>query len=161
MKIRVQKVNSGLTFTILDRKLAPLRKRVCKSDINIERLVSKVADMYFSEVEVVLKQHNLPIERFQKYRYELRHSPGGAVLQQDIWGMAFGTFEEPRMNDSGSTATDHRARMLLAYQAPLNKIKNQDNTYSFFFSPVSSCLIISACFIAFINVFLTYSISLI
>lgn len=128
MIVRAMKINSGVMFTIqqtekskknsgFNTAASPRRPLVS------EKLVSKVVDLYCQEVLKVLQEQNLPTERFIRARLDVRHSSGGAVMELEPWGFGHGTFENPSMGNSGSTPTDGRARMLLAYQAPLTKVE--------------------------------------
>ena len=123
MKIRAMKVNVGMTFTIMD---GDTPTKHTKHDANRDKLVRKAIDMWAEEVLSVLKQHEMNTKRFLDAVCDARHSPNGAVIQLEPVGFAWGTFENPEMGNSGSTPTEGRARMLLAYQSPLQMVKSTD-----------------------------------
>lgn len=139
MIVRAMKVNCGVTFTIQttgtsNRKgafMSSPSKVMNARTIASEKLVRKAIDTYAEEVIKVLDEHGLAKEGFLRSIRDARHSPGGAVVELEPWGFAFGTFENPEMGNSGSTPTDTRARKLLAYQAPLEKKELGEGRYEF------------------------------
>lgn len=134
MNIRVQKISDGIEFTIQTTgksRINPNHKVVAARAV-VSGLVAKVVDTYTAEVLEVLKKNNMPVEQFQKYASEVRPTKTGAFMKLEPVGFGFGTFEEPEMPNMGSTPTPGRARLLLAYQAPLNKIEVSPGQFQFY-----------------------------
>lgn len=128
MKIRIQKTNSGVTFTIqTSGRSVTISPGVRGKGLE---LLKKVMNDYHDKVVQALNSNGLSSRGFTKAMAAARYGKAGAVVELEPWGFGF---EEPKMGDTGSTATDQRARYLLAYQVPLDKVKD-DHTgdYSFY-----------------------------
>lgn len=120
MFVKVQKVNSGVVFSVVKKRL------------DTKRLLQKAMEMYQQQVLKIMETHDFPSHVGATFIQAFDHpqfGQMGAVVQLEPWGFAGGTFEQPTMV-GGSTATPQRARLLLAYQAPLERTKNADGSYS-------------------------------
>lgn len=135
MKIRIQKTNSGVTFTIqTSARSVTLSPGVRGKGLE---LLKKVMNNYHDQVVQVLNENGLSSGGFTRAMASARYGKAGAVVELEPWGFGFGTFESPLMGDSGSTPTDQRARYLLAYQAPLDKVKDEHTGDCSFFKDIT------------------------
>ena len=136
--VLVEKVNSGVRFSILTKAGKPsTRKSV--GDKGREVLYA-VGCLYFREVDRAfelagLDTHYRRVAQRWSFDYSVHSRSVGYSPVQSValepWGFAAGTLEAPRMNDSGSTPTDSRARTLLCYQAPLEAVPVDGNRTAF------------------------------
>lgn len=117
MKIRVTKINSGLM-------IEPVRSGKVGEKTFCAML--KAWKIYQKEALAVMQREDLHdsgyAETFVKLypRQLFSVFPDSLCVDFEIWGFASGTFDEDaKMADTGSSASDFRARFLLALQEPL------------------------------------------
>jgi len=128
MKVLVQKVNSGIVFSIQHSSRSSessAYRGFSGRRTKIPELLRKVVKQYEAEVIAIAEQNNVSTTSFCKAVDNAMYTDKGVIIQFETWGFAFGTFENPEMADTGSVATDGRAKFLLAVQAPLNKTKDE------------------------------------
>jgi hypothetical protein len=140
MTIRVltEKVNSGVRFSILTKAGNPsTRKSVGEKGRDA---LYAAGCLYFREVDRAfegagLDTHYRTVAQRWSFDYSAHGRSRGFAPVQSValepWGFAGGTLDAPRMNDSGSTPTDSRARTLLCYQAPLEAVPVDGNRTAF------------------------------
>lgn len=118
MKVLVEKVNCGVVFSIQNK---PNRSESAK----LRELLRKAVRLYADDVSSVAALNNVSTTAFFRAVDNATYTQRGVIIQFEVWGFASGTFENPEMADTGSVATDGRAKFLLAVQAPLNKTKDE------------------------------------
>jgi len=127
-KVKVQKVNSGVQFTILQNAKTgkPVTRKVTERD---RKVLFAAYEWYCWEVQKAGAEHGIYFPHsFASNdllgQYSTDKDRCAAFVALEPWGFAGGTFDAPVMGNSGSTATEGRARRLLCYQAPLNRISS-------------------------------------
>jgi hypothetical protein len=116
MKILIQKVNSGIVASpVKAGKIGPKTLSA----------MYRALEMYKNEVSKAFAAAGLSgigyHEDFERARVRQEYGKN-LVMDLEPWGFAGGTLEEPVMGDTGSAPTNTRAKVLLCYQAPLEKI---------------------------------------
>ena len=129
--VKVSKVNSGVCFVLVNAKGQPSsRKKPSANDLDA---LYKAESHYRAEVIKAFELAGISnigyATDFQKTWAKMED--GCLFLNLEPWGWAMGTFTEPVMNDSGSTPTSGRAKVLLCYQYPLGKKTDADGRVSF------------------------------
>ena len=119
-KVLVQKVNCGLALRFADERGAKPRGAVKQREALYRAFDQWHRAAYQVAYDAGVGLYNVEHARFV---YE---GDGVATMHLEPWGFAWGTLEDPQMNDSGSTPTESRARLLLCYQAPLERIEQPD-----------------------------------
>ena len=118
ISINIQKVNSGVRFTIINARGKPVIRSITERD---RRALFSAYEWYCGELNKVALAHDICVSIGASNAYEVTGSCCTSFLFLEPWGFAEGTFDAPVMGNSGSTATDSRARRLLCYQAPLDQ----------------------------------------
>jgi len=141
MKVQIQKVNNGVNFSLLTKSG---RASSSRADKNLNSM-AMVITQYLDDVQSCAKENgfnNSQIESMRDRMYRAlnntfrgpmvlggRRKPTGPIvvnIECDTWGFAFGdTCAEASMNDTGSCATDSRAKLLWCMQAPLEKVPHE------------------------------------
>lgn len=135
MLVKIQKVNSGVTFTVVQKDgmtIMKVPKTDCKTSREIARCQREASNWYRAEVIKALESLKTESENatlaqtgygqeFIKTNYRvIGQGPCAFHIELNPWGFAaVNDVGGVGMNNSGSTPTPGRARILQAYQAPL------------------------------------------
>ena len=118
VKIRVQKVNGGVTFTLrVEGACKPPPERIA-------RALDLAVEWYRTQVDAALRDAGLAGTGYARdFRRAILRSDGPTVRPLDLepWGFAVKGEDGAVMGNTGSTPTEGRARHLAAYQAPLEE----------------------------------------
>jgi hypothetical protein len=119
--VKIQKVSSGVQFTILNaRTRNPVARKMSEKD---RRDLFTAYSWYCEEVRIVGAAHGVYFDSMREIgEYSTQRDNCIGFVNLEPWGFADGTFDAPVMADSGSTPTNARAKRLLCYQAPLNRV---------------------------------------
>ena len=132
LQVLVRKTNEGVTFTLIGKRGKSLRTN---TDVR-QRAVSLAEDRWREGALKAAAELGIAdsgyITDLSKGRYRHLSNSCGHTLALEPWGFARkredGTIG---MNDTGSTPTDFRARVLLAWEAPLTEIEVEPRCYKF------------------------------
>lgn len=148
--IRIQKINCGVQLVAVKKDGQP----VSRSTSTIVRALKNALDWYIREVvaafeklgmkgcgyeaDLVHRTYPQPLclDVPHRGRKAFSQSPKkdiyGYQLNLEPWGFALVDENgEPTMNDTGSSYTPGRAKALQAYQAPLKKVKVNEQSVRF------------------------------
>jgi hypothetical protein len=128
IKVLVEKINSGVRFTLVDRRLSSRNGKGSTA-------LTKAKDLYRGEVMQAMSDMHIATmgyaTDFIRGNYTCDSCEGGYIINLEPWGFAFKVDGGWAMGDSGSTPTPGRAQVLGAYQTPLNKIQLDISTVKF------------------------------
>lgn len=141
MLVKIQKINCGITFTVLKNDgitLMRAPKTDCKTSREIARVQRDALEWYRQEVIKALETIKTESgngtlaqtgygQEFIKGNYRtIGQGPCAFCLELEPWGWFCD--ETNSMGNSGSTPTAGRAMILKAYQAPL-EVHRSDNGF--------------------------------
>jgi hypothetical protein len=119
MQVSIQKFNSGVQFTILNKD-GSARKLFGKKE---RSSMHAALTWYREEVQKALQARGLVITR-----YLTEPLNANRFLELEPWGFAV----DGSMGNTGSTPTSSRVTILECYQAPLEKVAVGSNCYEFY-----------------------------
>jgi hypothetical protein len=119
MQVRIQKFNSGVQFTILNKD-GSARKLFGKKE---RSSMHAALTWYREEVQKALQARGSLITR-----YLTKPLNTNRFLELEPWGFAV----NGSMGDTGSTPTPSRITILECYQAPLEKVAVGLDCYEFY-----------------------------
>jgi hypothetical protein len=135
IKVLVQKVNSGVTFTLVGKKF----KRSSKTGRRTlgGTAIEKAQTLYRAEVGEAFVKYGMDGTGYahdfeDRWYSNCTYEDYMVFVALEPWGFALvaedGTVG---MNDTGSTPTEGRAKLLACYQAPLEKVRVDESRCRF------------------------------
>lgn len=122
--VLIEKTNCGVHFKMLTPTGKPVKSA---SADRTTRALYGALDWYGKQLAKVCEarqfdNYNLQIR--DRWYFDRDPKTPGAMMPFEPWGFAHGEWPNVSMKDTGSTATDGRAKTLACFQAPLDHVVN-------------------------------------
>ena len=133
--IRITKLNCGVEFQALTKTGKPVKRNT----MAIFDELARARNWYASAVASALQKYDMTNtgygQSFLTARFKVsidEREPGRVLYELEPYGWAIvNESGEAQMGNTGSTPTPGRTKILLCYQAPLEKKRNEDGTFTF------------------------------
>ena len=127
MNVKIAKLNSGISFTLLNQKGEPTKRTPSN-----EKVLQLAASWYMAETCAKLAEAKFGISSLlDAFAKPIRQNVGWQ-FELEPWGFALVNEKgEPVMGDSGSFPAESRAKRLACYQACLNRVETNGSAEFF------------------------------